>query len=124
MIGVYWQFNGLGLVYFVEVWDGEILVGGLYGVGIGKVYCGELMFYWESNMLKFVMMVLVEYMKFYDMVFIDCQFFIDYLVFFGVNVLFCENFIEKLENNNYILIEDGRLLEDYFNCWKLRVIIL
>lgn len=56
----------------MEVWDGEILVGGLYGVGIGKVYCGELMFYWESNMLKFVMMVLVEYMKFYDMVFIDC----------------------------------------------------
>ena len=36
MIGAYRQLNGLGLAHSVEVWDGETLVGGLYGVGIGK----------------------------------------------------------------------------------------
>ena len=49
MIGAYRQLNGLGLAHSVEVWDGETLVGGLYGVGIGKVYCGESMFHRESN---------------------------------------------------------------------------
>ncbi|MEC9333574.1 MAG: leucyl/phenylalanyl-tRNA--protein transferase, partial [Pseudomonadota bacterium] len=35
MIAAYRQLNGLGLAHSVEVWDGETLVGGLYGVGIG-----------------------------------------------------------------------------------------
>ena len=122
MIGAYRQLNGLGLAHSVEVWDGERLVGGLYGVGIGKVYCGESMFHRESNTSKLAMMALVEHMKSHDMAFIDCQLPTDHLASLGANVLSRENFIEKLENNNHTLTEDGRLSEDYLNRWKPRVI--
>ncbi|MEC8296950.1 MAG: leucyl/phenylalanyl-tRNA--protein transferase [Pseudomonadota bacterium] len=122
MIGAYRQLNGLGLAHSVEVWDGETLVGGLYGVGIGKVYCGESMFHRESNTSKLAMMALVEHMKSHDMAFIDCQLPTDHLSSLGANVLSRENFIEKLENNNHTLTEDGRLSEDYLNRWKPRVI--
>ncbi|MCP3702936.1 MAG: leucyl/phenylalanyl-tRNA--protein transferase, partial [Alteromonas sp.] len=101
---------------------GETLVGGLYGVGIGKVYCGESMFHRESNTSKLAMMALVEHMKSHDMAFIDCQLPTDHLASLGANVLSRENFIEKLENNNHTLTEDGRLSEDYLNRWKPRVI--
>ncbi|MDP6879976.1 MAG: leucyl/phenylalanyl-tRNA--protein transferase, partial [Alteromonas macleodii] len=122
MIRAYRQLNGLGLAHSVEVWDGKTLVGGLYGVGIGKVYCGESMFHRESNTSKLAMMALVEHMKSHDMAFIDCQLPTDHLASLGANVLSRENFIEKLENNNHTLTEDGRLSEDYLNRWKPRVI--
>jgi leucyl/phenylalanyl-tRNA--protein transferase len=68
------------------------------------------------------MMALVEHMKSHDMAFIDCQLPTDHLSSLGANVLSRENFIEKLENNNHTLTEDGRLSEDYLNRWKPRVI--
>ena len=122
MIGAYRQLNGLGLAHSVEVWNGDMLVGGLYGVGIGKVYCGESMFHIESNTSKLAMLALVEHMKSQNMAFIDCQLPTDHLSSLGANVLPRKNFIEKLENNNHTLTEDGRLSEDYLDRWKPRVI--
>lgn len=122
MIAAYKQLNGLGLVHSVEVWHDDELVGGLYGVGIGKVYCGESMFHRESNTSKLAMLALVEHMKAYDMAFIDCQLPTDHLSSLGAKTLSREDFIEKLENNNHTLTDDGRLHEDYLARWKPRVI--
>lgn len=122
MIAAYKQLNGLGLAHSVEVWHDDELVGGLYGVGIGKVYCGESMFHRESNTSKLAMLALVEHMKAYDMAFIDCQLPTDHLSSLGAKTLSREDFIEKLENNNHTLTDDGRLREDYLARWKPRVI--
>lgn len=122
MIAAYRQLNGLGLAHSVEVWNGDTLVGGLYGVGIGKVYCGESMFHFESNTSKLAMLALVEHMKSHNMAFIDCQLPTDHLSSLGASALSRDDFIEKLEKNNHTLSEDGSLSEDYLNRWKPRVI--
>jgi leucyl/phenylalanyl-tRNA--protein transferase len=44
MSDAYRTLHALGHAHSVEVWDGERLVGGLYGVGIGRMFCGESMF--------------------------------------------------------------------------------
>ncbi|HET7359800.1 MAG TPA: leucyl/phenylalanyl-tRNA--protein transferase, partial [Rhodanobacteraceae bacterium] len=44
MIDAYRQLHALGHAHSVEVWDGATLVGGLYGVGVGGMFCGESMF--------------------------------------------------------------------------------
>ncbi|APD86163.1 leucyl/phenylalanyl-tRNA--protein transferase [Alteromonas sp. Mex14] len=122
MIAAYRQLNGIGLAHSVEVWNGDELVGGLYGVGIGNVYCGESMFHLESNTSKLAMLALVEHMKSQNMAFIDCQLPTDHLASLGAKVVSRPEFIEKLENNNQTLTDEGRLLEDYLVRWKPRVI--
>ena len=118
----YSYLHQLGLAHSVEVWDGDALVGGLYGVGVGKVYCGESMFHKQSNTSKLAMLALVEHMKSQNMAFIDCQLPTDHLASLGAKVVSRPEFIEKLENNNQTLTDEGRLLEDYLVRWKPRVI--
>jgi len=68
------------------------------------------------------MLALVEHMKSQNMAFIDCQLPTDHLASLGAKVVSRPEFIEKLENNNQTLTEEGRLLEDYLVRWKPRVI--
>ncbi|KZC41029.1 UNVERIFIED_ORG: leucyl/phenylalanyl-tRNA--protein transferase, partial [Rhodanobacter sp. FW104-R5] len=49
MIDAYVQLHRLGHAHSVEVWDGERLVGGIYGVAVGRLFCGESMFSAESG---------------------------------------------------------------------------
>jgi leucyl/phenylalanyl-tRNA--protein transferase len=55
------------------VWSEDILVGGLYGIIVGKVFCGESMFHKATNASKLAMMSLVELLKSQGAEFIDCQ---------------------------------------------------
>lgn len=59
----YLDFFEAGYVQSVEVWDGNELVGGLYGVAIGGVFAGESMFYKKSNASKLAIISLVEKLK-------------------------------------------------------------
>jgi leucyl/phenylalanyl-tRNA---protein transferase len=52
MIDVYTRLHELGFAHSVEVWNGDRLVGGGYGVSIGGFYAGESLFYRESNASK------------------------------------------------------------------------
>ncbi len=52
MIDAYCQFHELGFAHSIEVWNGDKLAGGLYGILIGSVFCGESMFTVESNSAK------------------------------------------------------------------------
>ena len=53
IVDAYTRLHGLGYATSVEVWDGSELVGGLYGVNLGKVFFGESMFSLKSNASKF-----------------------------------------------------------------------
>lgn len=73
MINAYKNLHRLGHAHSVEVWSEDILVGGLYGMIVGKVFCGESMFHKATNASKIAMLSLVEYLKSQSAEFIDCQ---------------------------------------------------
>lgn len=58
MIGAYRQLHRLGHAHSVEVWDRQRLVGGLYGIAIGRLFCGESMFSAESGGSKLALVTL------------------------------------------------------------------
>lgn len=118
----YVQLHTLGLAHSVEVWDDNELVGGLYGVGVGKVYCGESMFHRRSNTSKLAMLALVEHMKSHQMAFIDCQLPTEHLASLGAKPLPRTRFIEKLQQNNHTLTHEGTLSPSYQAQWQAQVI--
>ena len=73
MINAYKNLHQLGHAHSVEVWSDNILVGGLYGIVVGKVFCGESMFHKATNASKLAMLALVELLKSQKAEFIDCQ---------------------------------------------------
>jgi len=73
MINAYKNLHQLGHAHSVEVWSENSLVGGLYGVAVGKVFCGESMFHKATNASKLAMLSLVELLKSQGAEFIDCQ---------------------------------------------------
>lgn len=73
MIQAYKNLHRLGHAQSVEVWNEEKLVGGLYGIIVGKVFCGESMFHKATNASKLAMVSLVALLKSQGAEFIDCQ---------------------------------------------------
>lgn len=67
----YNTLHRLGYAHAVEVWENGLLAGGLYGVGINRVFCGESMFSRVSNTSKVALIWLCQHAG-YKM--IDCQF--------------------------------------------------
>lgn len=69
----YLGLHELGYAHSVEVWQDQMLVGGLYGVSIGKAFFGESMFSIVSNASKVSIACLVDFLIRRDFYFIDCQ---------------------------------------------------
>jgi leucyl/phenylalanyl-tRNA--protein transferase len=73
MAAAYTRLHGLGWAHSFESWrDGE-LVGGLYGVAIGRVFFGESMFARATDASKVAFVRLAEYLQVHDFRLIDCQ---------------------------------------------------
>ena len=79
IIESYTKLHHLGKAISFEVWQNDELVGGLYGVDLGHVFCGESMFSKVSNASKVAFVKLVEYLKKNKYVLLDCQLHNDYL---------------------------------------------
>ena len=118
----YIQLHLSGLAHSVEVWEGSELVGGFYGVAIGKVFCGESMFHKKSNTSKLALYALVEHMKQHDMAFIDCQLPTEHLASLGAASISRESFIRRLHGANMTLDEKGQLSESYRELWCKRTL--
>ncbi|MFT5940253.1 MAG: leucyl/phenylalanyl-tRNA--protein transferase [Paraglaciecola sp.] len=73
MISAYQRLHHAGYAQSVEVWDGHKLVGGLYGVTVGALFCGESMFHHSTNASKLAMFYLVQHLHAQGCKFIDCQ---------------------------------------------------
>ncbi len=73
MKDAYLELHKMGLAVSVEVWEGEELVGGLYGVDLGHVFCGESMFSKVSNASKFALITLARELEEKNYSLIDCQ---------------------------------------------------
>ncbi|RTL29433.1 MAG: leucyl/phenylalanyl-tRNA--protein transferase [Burkholderiales bacterium] len=70
---VYGQWHKLGRVHSFETWIDDQLVGGLYGVNIGRMFYGESMFAWRTDASKIALAALVCFSKANGIALIDCQ---------------------------------------------------
>ncbi len=69
----YQRLHREGYAHCFETWLGDRLVGGLYGVAIGRMFCGESMFSRATDASKVALVALVEELRARDFPFIDCQ---------------------------------------------------
>ena len=83
MIAAYCKLHELGHAQSVEVWQNDQLVGGLYGVDLGHVFCGESMFSKVSNASKVAFIHLVQKLKQEAYVLLDCQVYNEHLESLG-----------------------------------------
>ncbi|MBN1598806.1 MAG: leucyl/phenylalanyl-tRNA--protein transferase [Bacteroidales bacterium] len=73
VIKAYIKLHELGYAHSIETYEGENLVGGLYGVSLGKAFFGESMFYKVNNASKIALFYLNKLMLNWDYHFIDVQ---------------------------------------------------
>jgi leucyl/phenylalanyl-tRNA---protein transferase len=98
MINAYCKLHDLGIAKSVEVWKNQELVGGLYGVDLGHVFCGESMFSKVSNASKFAFINLVNDLKSKNYQLLDCQVHNDHLKSLGCREIDRIDFMKILNN--------------------------
>jgi leucyl/phenylalanyl-tRNA--protein transferase len=96
MIEAYCRLHELGLSHSLGVYEEGRLVGGLYGVGIGKIFCGESMFQLSSNASKVAFYYLQEYLRKHEYDLIDCQIMNPHLQSLGAFNISRDNFLKQL----------------------------
>lgn len=96
-IDSYIRFHEAGDAHSVEVWENEMLVGGLYGVDAKGVFCGESMFHLKPNTSKFALLHLVEYLKSRGATWLDIQVMTPHFKVLGANEIPRREFLDKLE---------------------------
>jgi leucyl/phenylalanyl-tRNA--protein transferase len=89
--------HDLGYAHSVEVWDGDVLVGGLYGMAIGRIFFGESMFARVSNASKYGFITLVRWLQTQGFDLIDCQQKTDHLGSLGARSIRRTQFMKLLD---------------------------
>ncbi len=98
MIEAYFKLHELGIAKSVEVWQDEVLVGGLYGIDLGHVFCGESMFSKVSNASKVAFIALVNQLKAANYKLLDCQVYNPHLESLGCREIYRIDFMEILKS--------------------------
>ena len=88
----YCKLHEQGKAHSVEAWQNGKLVGGLYGIALGKVFFGESMFSLVSGASRLAFITLCLQLKAWDFQLIDCQVETDYLLSFGAEEINREEF--------------------------------
>lgn len=98
MIEAYCKLHELGIAKSVEVWQDEVLVGGLYGIDLGHIFCGESMFSKVSNASKVAFIALVNQLKAANYKLLDCQVYNPHLESLGCRKIDRIDFMEILKS--------------------------
>lgn len=114
MIEAYEVLHALGYAHSVEAYQSGTLVGGLYGVSVGKVFCGESMFAKVSDASKVAFAVLVDHLKEWGYDFIDCQVPTLHLKSLGAKEIPRSTFLERLDKS----LEEPKNSECRWKCIK------
>jgi leucyl/phenylalanyl-tRNA--protein transferase len=99
MTQAYIQLHKEGYAHSVEVWQEGELVGGLYGIALGKIFFGESMFAKASNASKFGFIALVRWLKEQGFFLIDCQQATPHLASLGARSIPRDEFVRMLAEN-------------------------
>ncbi|AOC94153.1 Leucyl/phenylalanyl-tRNA--protein transferase [Flavobacterium anhuiense] len=100
MIEAYCKLNEEGVAKSVEVWQDDVLVGGLYGIDLGKgnIFCGESMFSKVSNASKTAFIALALYLKKENYKLLDCQVYNPHLESLGCREIDRDAFMSILKS--------------------------
>lgn len=107
----YMKLHQLGIAHSAECWNNGQLVGGLYGIALGKVFFGESMFSRQSNASKVAFVHLLDELKKSNYALIDCQVTTDHLLSLGAEEIPRKQFLQLVAqhtqsfldtNNNYV----------------------
>ena len=114
MIAAYKNLHHVGHAHSIEVWDEERLVGGLYGVVTGKLFCGESMFHNVTDSSKLAMYYLVTLLQSENSPFVDCQMQNPHLRTLGCIEISRNQFLHDLDQLNNQRFSP--------NCWQARIV--
>ena len=98
IIDSYTKLHEMGIAKSVEVWQNDELVGGLYGVDLGHIFCGESMFSKVPNASKIAFVTLVKRLKENNYKLLDCQVHNDHLEKLGAIEVSREVFMKVLNS--------------------------
>lgn len=96
IIEAYTALHRAGDAHSVEVWDGEDLVAGLYGVDSGGVFTGESMFYRRPNGSKLALLHLVGHLQSRGATWLDCQVMTTHMAALGARQITRNRFLDML----------------------------
>lgn len=96
----YQELHKLNYAHSIEVWQHGELVGGLYGIALGKVFFGESMFSHKSNASKIALVALCQYLITRGYKIVDCQVTSDHLLSLGAEEISRTKFAEYLQGIN------------------------
>ncbi len=99
MKDAYMRLYEQGYAHSIEVREGEELVGGLYGVSLGKVFYGESMFSLKPNTSKLALITLCKFLEARDFLLIDCQVPNSHLISMGGEYMSKEVFLRVMRLN-------------------------
>lgn len=97
MSDAYNALHRLGWAHSFEAWQDDELVGGLYGVAIGRVFFGESMFSRTTNASKIALISAVNYLRARDFALLDCQIWSSHLQTLGATTLPRSVFLQQLD---------------------------
>jgi leucyl/phenylalanyl-tRNA--protein transferase len=93
----YTQLHQLGYAHSAEAWFNGELVGGLYGIKMGKIFFGESMFTKQSNASKYAFIKYVQQLQQEGIELIDCQVYTEHLESLGAKMIMREQFMQLIE---------------------------
>ena len=99
MIEAYCNLHELGIAKSVEVWKDDQIVGGLYGIDLGHIFCGESMFSKVSNASKVAFIKLVRQLQQENYKLLDCQVYNEHLESLGCREIPREDFMHILNSD-------------------------
>ena len=104
----YRELHALGLAHSVETWRDDDLVGGLYGVSLGRMFFGESMFSRVSDASKVALAHLARKLDSWDFTLIDCQLPTQHLASLGAREIARRSFLELVAANRCHPDRQGR----------------
>jgi len=96
VIRAYSRLHELGFAHSVETWHGDELVGGLYGVSVGSVFCGESMFHRKDDASKVAFVALAAQLDAWGYDMIDCQVHTSHLALLGAHEISRDRYLAQL----------------------------
>ena len=99
IIDNYTKLHKLGFAKSIECYQNNLLVGGLYGIIVGEIFCGESMFSLQKNASKIALTYLAALLKQGGFKFIDTQFYTEHLKQFGTKKISKKKYLELLKKN-------------------------
>lgn len=119
MIEAYINLHQQGHAHSVEVWQEDKIVGGIYGVASGTIFCGESMFSRISNGSKIALSCLVKHLKTNHFKLIDCQVENSHLERLGITLLNRKIYLKLLEDSQNYPIDNNIWKKKFFDWQKL-----